>query len=132
MAWQPRRLWAAMASARRRLAAPTAVLALAALACGDAEPPPAPTPAPAVSSPVASAPTPTATPAPTPEPQIDRSQAAHVQIGESVGGELDTHGDFDLFRFRADAGQWYQIDAARRSLGDSELELYNPDGQPLA
>ena len=126
MAWKPRRLWVTMT------AAPVAVLALAAFACGDAEPPPAPspTPAPVISAP--RTPPPTATPAPTPEPLIDRSQASHVQIGEPVIGEVEAHGDFDLFRFRADAGQWYQIDAARRSLGDSELELYDPDGQPLA
>ena len=131
MAWKPRGL-RETARALRRLAAPTAVLALAAFACGDAEPPPAPapTPAPVVSAP--RTPPPTTTPAPTPEPQIDRSQAAPVRVGESVIGEVDTHGDFDLFRFRAEAGQWYQIDAARRSLGDSELELYDPDGQPLA
>lgn len=125
MAWRPRRLWAAMASAT------LTVLALAAFACGDGEPPPAP----AVSAPVVSAPrtpTPTPAPAPTPEPRIDISQAAPVRVGESAGGELDTHGDFDLFRFRAEAGRWYQIDAARRSLGDSELELYDSDGQPLA
>ena len=128
MAWKPRRLWATMTAARRRLAATVAVLALAAFACGDAEPPPAPV----VSTPAASAQRPAPTPAPTPEPLIDRSQAAPVRVGESVGGELDTHGDFDLFRFQAEAGRWYQIDAALISLGDSLLELYDSDGQLAA
>ena len=133
-----RRLWGTGIAAFRRLAAPVAVLALAALACGDGEPPPpapAPSPAPAVSSPVAAAPRtppPAPSPTPTPEPLIDISQAAPVRIGESVDGEVETYGGSDLFRFRAEAGRWHQIDAALGSLGDSLLELYDSDGLLLA
>ena len=121
---------------RRVVAATIALAALAASACGYGEPPPpSPNPEPpAVSSPVASAartPPPAPSPAPTPEPKIDVSQAALVRVGETVVGEVETHGGFDLFRFRADEGRWYQVDAARRSLGDSMLELYDSNGQPL-
>ena len=59
------------------------------------------------------------------------SQAALVRVGETVAGEIETRGGFDLFRFRADEGRWYQVDAALRSLGDSMLELYDSNGQPL-
>ena len=140
MSARPRRIRETRSAARERVAralgrvfaATVALAAIASSACGYGEPPTAPSTAPpAVSSPVASvvARTP---PTPTPEPKIDRSQAALVRVGETVAGEIERRGGFDLFRFRADAGRWYQVDAARRSLGDSMLELYDSNGQPLA
>ena len=144
MSARPRRIRETRGAARKRVAralrrgvaATVTLVALAASACGYGEPPPpAPNPEPpVVSSPVASAartPPPAPSPTPTPEPKIDVSQAALVRVGETVAGEIETRGDFDLFRFRADEGRWYQVDAARRSLGDSMLELYDSNGQPL-
>ena len=142
MSARPRRIRETRSAARKRFAralglVAVALVAIAASACGDVEPPPpAPNPEPpAVSSSVASAtrtPPPAPSPTPTPEPKIDRSQAALVRVGETVAGEIERRGGFDLFRFRADEGRWYQVDAALRSLGDSMLDLYDSNGQWLA
>ena len=136
---RPRRIRETRGAARERVARALGLVAvaLAASACGYGEPPPpAPAPEPpVVSSSAASAartPPPAPSPTPTPEPKIDRSQAALVRVGETVAGEIERRGGFDLFRFRADEGRWYQVDAALRSLGDSTLDLYDSNGQWLA
>ena len=57
--------------------------------------------------------------------------ATAIGVGADVGGELEYDGDFDYFRFQAEAGWSYQIDVALGTLDDSIVELYDADGSFL-
>ena len=57
--------------------------------------------------------------------------ATAIRVGADVRGELEYDGDFDFFRFQAEAGWSYQIDVALGTLDDSIVELYAADGSFL-
>ena len=57
--------------------------------------------------------------------------ATAIRVGADVRGELEYDGDFDFFRFQAEAGWSYQIDVALGTLDDSIVELYDADGSFL-
>ena len=57
--------------------------------------------------------------------------ATAIRVGADVRGELEYDGDFDFFRFQAEAGGSYQIDVALGTLDDSIVELYDADGSFL-
>ena len=57
--------------------------------------------------------------------------ATAIGVGAEVGGELEYDGDFDYFRFQAEAGWSYRIDVALGTLDDSIVELYDADGSFL-
>ena len=57
--------------------------------------------------------------------------ATAIRVGADVRGELEYDGDFDFFRFQAEAGWSYQIDVALGTLDDSIVELYDADGSYL-
>ena len=57
--------------------------------------------------------------------------ATAIGVGAEVGGELEYDGDFDYFRFQAEAGWSYQIDVALGTLDDSIVDLYDADGSYL-
>ena len=57
--------------------------------------------------------------------------ATAIRVGADVGGELEYDGDFDFFRFQAEAGWSYRIDVALGTLDDSIVELYDADGSFL-
>ena len=57
--------------------------------------------------------------------------ATAIRVGADVRGELEYDGDFDFFRFQAEAGWSYQINVALGTLDDSIVELYAADGSFL-
>ena len=57
--------------------------------------------------------------------------ATAIRVGAEVGGELEYDGDFDYFRFQAEAGRSYQIDVALGTLDNSAVDLYDTDGSIL-
>ncbi len=61
----------------------------------------------------------------------DIDDATAIRVGTEVRGELEYDGDFDFFRFQAEAGWSYQIDVALGTLDDSIVELYAADGSFL-
>ena len=58
--------------------------------------------------------------------------ATAIAPGEAGAGVLEYEGDTDFFTFEAERGETYQVDVALRTLPDSELTLYGPDGEWLA
>ena len=62
----------------------------------------------------------------------DRDSATAVTAGDSMEGALEYYGDLDWFVFQAEAGEFYEIDVALGTLGDSWVELSDSDGLPLA
>ncbi len=57
--------------------------------------------------------------------------ATAIRVGADVRGELEYDGDFDFFRFQAEAGRSYQIDVALGTLDNSVVDLYDTDGSIL-
>ena len=57
--------------------------------------------------------------------------ATAIRVGADVRGALEYDGDFDFFRFQAEAGRGYQIDVALGTLDNSIVELYDADGSFL-
>ena len=57
----------------------------------------------------------------------DGAGATGVTVGSEVEGTLEYEGDVDVFRFKAEEGQLYQLDVALGTLGDSRLELLDSD-----
>ena len=57
--------------------------------------------------------------------------ATATTLGEAVQGVLDYSGDVDVFAFEAEEGKIYQIDVALGTLSDSEVTLYDADGEWL-
>ncbi len=53
------------------------------------------------------------------------ADATRIGVGTSIEGVIDYEYDVDLFEFSADAGQFYQIDVALGTLGDSVLTVYD-------
>ncbi len=56
------------------------------------------------------------------------SGATYVTIGSTVGGELETSGDLDYFKFSATSGADYTIEITLKSLYDSYIYLYDTNG----
>ena len=52
--------------------------------------------------------------------------ATSIEVEEIVEGRLDAD-DVDFFRFRAEQGEFYQIDVALGTLDNSIVELYDAD-----
>jgi hypothetical protein len=59
------------------------------------------------------------------------SDAASLEIGGSVAGNLESGGDRDMFRFRAEAGRTYNFRTVLGSLRDSVLTIYAADGSTV-
>ena len=62
----------------------------------------------------------------------DIQDATTIAVGAAAEGALDYDGDTDLFRFTAQAGQFYQIDVNLGTLDDSVVGLLDADGWSLA
>ena len=58
--------------------------------------------------------------------------ATPVTVGAPYEGIVDYPGDVDLFSFRAEAGQTYQIDVELGTLDDSLVQVLGDDGSELA
>ena len=58
--------------------------------------------------------------------------ATAVGVGETAAGNLDYQDDADFFVFEVEEGVLYQIDVDLGTLGDSWLELFDPDEWHLA
>ena len=57
------------------------------------------------------------------------STATQLALGEEATGGIDSFGDADYFSFKAEAGQAYAITVDLGALFDSELTLYDTDGE---
>ena len=55
-----------------------------------------------------------------------------VVLGDAVGGVLEHDSDLDWFIFEATEGESYDIRVALGSLSDSEVAVYDADGEELA
>lgn len=68
------------------------------------------------------------------EPNNRVAQAKRIQIGDSVMGTMDPPGDFDWFKFRAEAGQAIEFDIDASDAGsamDSIITVFDRDGKTI-
>ena len=61
-----------------------------------------------------------------------RSEATAVVLGDAMGGVLEHDLDLDWFVFEATEGQLYDIRVALGTVSDSEVAVYDADGEQLA
>lgn len=57
--------------------------------------------------------------------------APRVLIGSVASGVIDEEGDLDLYRFEASSGEAITVRAATDLSGESEIEVFDPDGFSL-
>ena len=58
--------------------------------------------------------------------------ASGIRVGEAVEGRMGYYADFDYFRFRAEAGQLYRVEAATRNRKCWIMRLWDSDETILA
>jgi hypothetical protein len=54
--------------------------------------------------------------------------ATRVDVGATTPGEIEAPDDVDFFRFYAEEGQAYLLRVEHRGIGDTVLEVWNPQG----
>lgn len=66
------------------------------------------------------------------DPGDSLDDSTPIILGEPIGGSIDQDFDKDFFVFEASAGEVYQVNVSLETLSDSEVALYDPDGNLLA